>query len=154
MAFAACPICVERAGEERERVEIARVRLEGDLQLRERLHPVVRGVSREIELGRHAGLGRVRPVLKQALDDLEGVVTPPELGELRGGDRELGHRAVGVLGARERLGQAQVRQGVGRVELDDLAEDFDGFRVASGRCRRVATSSSAASASLVRPSCW
>ena len=44
--------------------------------------------------------------------------------------RELGHRAVDVLGARERLGEAQVGQGVGRVELDDLAEDVDGLLVA------------------------
>ena len=39
-------------------------------------------------------------------------------------------RAVDVLRAREGLGEAQVRQRVGRVELDDLAEDVDRLPVA------------------------
>ena len=69
-------------------------------------------------------------VVQQALEDLERVVAPAQLDELPGGDAELEHRAVDVLRARERLGEAQVRQRVGRVELDDLAEDLDGFLVA------------------------
>ena len=51
----------ERAGEQPERVEVARVGLEADLQLRERLHPVARGVPREVELGRGARVRRGRP---------------------------------------------------------------------------------------------
>ena len=69
-------------------------------------------------------------VLQQALDDLERVVAPPEPHELPGGDPELDHRAVDVLDARQRLGKAQVRQRVGRIELDNLAKDLDGLRVA------------------------
>ncbi len=46
MAFAAWPICVKARASSAERVEVARVRLEADLQLRERLHAVVRGWPR------------------------------------------------------------------------------------------------------------
>ncbi len=60
---------------------------------------------------------------------LERVVAPPELRELRRGEPELGDRAVVVLHAREGLGQAQVRQRIGRIELDDLPEDLDGLLV-------------------------
>ena len=69
-------------------------------------------------------------MVEQALDDLERVVAAAELHELPGGDPELEHRAVDVLRARQRLGQAQVRQRVGRIEIDDLAEDLDGLLVA------------------------
>ena len=48
-------------------------------------------------------------VVQQALEHLERVVAPTELRELRRGDAELADGAVGVLHARERLGQAQVR---------------------------------------------
>lgn len=121
---------VERLREQRERVEIARVGLEADLQLRERLQAVVRLVAREVELRGDARVRRVGLVVQEALDDLQRVLAAPELHELPGGDAELADRALGVLRARERLGQAQVRQRVGRVELDDLAEDLDGLRVA------------------------
>jgi hypothetical protein len=120
----------ERAGEEAESVEIARVRLEAHLELRERLHPVVRGVAREVDLGGGARLRRVGLVVEEPLDDLERVFFASELRELARGDSELAHGAVDVFRARERLGEAQVRQRVGRVEVDDAAEDFDGLLVA------------------------
>ena len=68
-------------------------------------------------------------VVEQALDHLERVVAPTEPDELRRREAELGHRRLGVLHARERFGQAEVREGVGRVELDDLPEDVDRLRV-------------------------
>ena len=49
----------ERAREQAERVEVAGVGLEADLQLGERLHPVVRAVARQVELGRDARMRRV-----------------------------------------------------------------------------------------------
>ena len=84
--------------------------------------------------------GRARPRCARARDPalwwssrsmtLSASSRRPSFTSCAGGDRELGHGAVGVLRARERLGEAQVGQRVGRIELDDLAEDLDGLGVA------------------------
>ena len=46
--------------------------------------------AREVELGGDARLRGVGLVMEQALEDLERVVAPTELDELRGGRAELG----------------------------------------------------------------
>ncbi len=120
----------ERAGQEPERVEIARVGLKADLQLRQRLHPVARGALREVELGRGARVREVGLVMEKPLENLERVFTAAQFDELAGCDGELEHRPVGIFRSRQRLGQPQVRQRVGRVEVDDLAEHLDGFLIA------------------------
>ncbi len=120
----------ERAREEIERREILRVRLNAELELRERLHPVVRRAALEIELGGEARLCGLGAVVEQALEDLERVVSATELDEQRGGLAELRHCAVGVPRAREGLGEAQVRDRVRRIERDDLAEDVERLGVA------------------------
>ena len=120
---------VERAREERERVEVARVRLEADLELRERLHAVLRLASREIELGADPSLLGIGLVMEQALEHLQRVVAPANPRELRGGGLELVDGALDVLHARERFGEPQVRERIGRIELDDLPEDVDRFLI-------------------------
>ncbi len=120
----------EGAREEAERVEVARVRLEADLQLGERLHPVRGRPLREVELRGGARVRDVGLVVEEPLEDLDRVVLAAELRELAGGDGELADRVVDLLGARQRFGQAEVRERVGRVEIDDLAEDLDRLVVA------------------------
>ena len=96
------------------------------------------------------GLGAV---VEEALEDLERVVAPAELDEER---RRLGRtrrRRRRCPSTRESA-SARRRCGSGFVgsSVDDLAEDVDApRRRAAGAERRVATSSSAASASLVEP---
>jgi len=109
---------------------IARIGLETELQLRQRLHPVGLLAAREVELRGDARLREVRLVVEQALEDLQRVVAAPQLEQLRGGGAELLDRRVHVLDARERLGEAQVGQGIGGIELDDLPEDVDRLAVA------------------------
>jgi hypothetical protein len=115
----------EGARQECEGVEVFRVGLEADLQLCERLHAVVRLIARKIELGRDPGVDGVRPVMEQALDDLERIVPAAEANELRRRETELGDRGLVVLHARERFGEAEVGEWVGRIELDDPPEDVD-----------------------------
>ncbi len=115
----------ERAREEGKGVEVLRVGLEAELQLRQRLHPVVLRVAREIELGGDAGMRGVGLVMEEPLDHLERVVPPPQAHELRRGEPELGDGGVEVLHARKRLRQAEVRQRIRRIELDNLPEDVD-----------------------------
>ncbi len=68
MPLAACPIWLKARDEQAEGVEVARVGLEADLQLRQRLHPVVRLVAREVQLGGSARVDGVGLVVQQALD--------------------------------------------------------------------------------------
>jgi hypothetical protein len=119
----------EGAREEREGVEILRVRLEADLQPRQRLHAVVLLVAREVKLGRDPRVHGVGAVMEQALDDLQRIIPAAETNELRRGEAELGDRGLVVLHSRQRLGEAQVGERVGGIELDDLAEDVDRFLV-------------------------
>jgi hypothetical protein len=120
----------ERAREQTERLDVLRVRLEADLQLREREHPVVGLPAREVHLRGETCEADLGAVVEQALEDLERVVVPAELDEDVGRDRKLLDRAVGVLHARQRLREPQVRQRIGRIELDELAEDVDRVAIA------------------------
>jgi hypothetical protein len=128
--LAGLPDEVERLGEEAQRVEVARVGLEADLQLAEGLQAVVRLVAGEVQLRGDARVRRVRLVVEQPLGDLQRVVAAPELHELPGGDGELADGAVRILRARESLREAKVRQGIGGVEVDDPPEDVDRLGVA------------------------
>ena len=125
------PDHVEGAREQAERVEVALVGLEADLQLRQGEHAVVGAAAREQQLGGRPRVRGVGLLHEQAVEDLEGVVAAPELGEQARGGAELGDRAVDVLRPQQRLGQAQVGQRVRRVELDDLAEDVERLAVAA-----------------------
>ncbi len=71
-------------------------------------------------------------VLEEALDDLERVVAAAQLEEDLGRGAESLDGVVDVLDPHERLRQAQVRERVLRVEVDDLAEDVDGVAIAPG----------------------
>ena len=64
----------ERLSEQRERIEIFGVRLEGDLQLGERLHARLRLVALQVELGGGARVERILAEVQDALDHLERVV--------------------------------------------------------------------------------
>ncbi len=142
------PDGVEGTREEAERVEVFRVLLEADLELRERLEAVVRLIAREVQLGRGTREAGVLLVVEEALEHLDGVVAAPELRELRAGRAELRDGAVEVFVARERLGEPEMRQRVRRIEIDDAPEHFDRFGVAPlalqprrdfvERCERVA----------------
>ncbi len=122
---------IERAREQAEGVEVSGVRLKADLELGQRLHAVVGCTSRKVELGSNPRVRGLGLMMKQPLNHLERVVAATELRQLPRRDGELRHGSVAVLGMRERFGEAQVRQRIGRVELDDFAEDFDGFVVAA-----------------------
>ena len=108
-----------------------RVRLEADLQLRERLHPVARRV---------AARGRARPRCARGATSalwwsrrsrtLSASSRRPSFTSCPAAIPNSSDRAVDVLHARERLGEAQVRERVRRIELDDLAEDVDRLAVA------------------------
>ncbi len=123
---------VEGAREEREGLEVLRVLLEADLQLGERRHRVGRLAALEVDLGGDAGELDVGAVLEEPLHHLERVVAPPELEQdLRRGAEAL-EGAVDLLHPHERLGEAEVRERVLRVEIDDLAEDVDGVPIPPG----------------------
>jgi hypothetical protein len=89
------------------------------------LHPVVRTAAREVKLRRDARVLGVSPVVQEAVDHLQGVVSTAELHQLTGRQSELGDSAVDVLRAREGFGKTQMRKRIGRVEVDNLAEDVD-----------------------------
>ena len=76
--FRRLPDLVERLRKKRERVQIPRVGLEADLQLRQRLQAVIRGISKQVLLRRDARVRRVGPVVQQPLDHFQGVVASPE----------------------------------------------------------------------------
>ncbi len=86
----------------------------------------------EVDLGGDAGEPGVGAVLEEALDHLERVVAPAQLEEDLRRRAEALDGAVDVLHPHERLGEAQVRERVLRVEVDDLAEDVDGVAIAAG----------------------
>ena len=117
----------ERPRQQVERLEVLRVGLEADLQLREREHAVVGAAALEVERGRAArGVG-VGAVVQQPLEHLERVVAAPEAQQHVDGGAEAGDRVADLADARVGLGEAQVREGVARVELDDLAVDLARF---------------------------
>ena len=123
---------VEGAREEAQRLEVARVVLERDLELGERRHPVVGARALEVDLRGEAAELRLRPVLEQALDDLERLVAAAELEQDLRRLAELLDRAVDVAHAHVRVGEAQERERVRRVEVGYLAEDVDDVALATG----------------------
>jgi hypothetical protein len=68
--------------------------------------------------------------MQDSFDHPQGVVVATEIEQQLGGRPERFDGFVDVLHATARLGQAQVRQRIGRVELDHLAEDVDRLAVA------------------------
>ncbi len=104
--------------------------MNADLELGERLHPVVRRAALQVELGGEARLRGLGAVVEESLENFERVVAATELDEESGGLSELADGAVGVTRTRERFGESQVRQRIRRVERDDLAEHVERFLIA------------------------
>lgn len=125
------PDHVEGLGEEREGIEVFRIRLEGDLEPSEGGEARFVGVIAEVELGSGAGvLGRWTEGQK-ALQDTQSVIWTLQIEQNARGGPERGDSGIDVGNATAGLGQAQMRQRVFRVQLDGLAQDLDGFAVAT-----------------------
>jgi len=60
--------------EQTQRVQVLRVGLEADLQLRERLQAVLARTALQVQLGRDPGIARVQLEMQDAFDHLERVV--------------------------------------------------------------------------------
>jgi hypothetical protein len=111
---------LERLRQERQRLDVARVGLEAQLELLQRAPRIVLAQVQAGELAVEISL--LGAVPQQALGDLDEVVEPvlpaqllADRGELR--DRLLGHPLLRV-----QLGELDARRDVARIEIDELPD--------------------------------
>ena len=100
----------EGASEQAQRVEVAWIGLEANLELRERLQAVFARAALDVELGRDARVARVHAEMQDALDDFEGVFAALEVDEKLGRPPEKLDGLVEALDAAAGFGEAQMGQ--------------------------------------------
>ncbi len=110
---------LERLRQERQRLDVARIRLEADLELLQRAPRIA---AAEVEPGELAvEITVVGAVPEQTLGDLDEVVLTVLAAELIAHLRELGDRLLDHLLLRVQLGELDPRRDVLRIEVDELA---------------------------------
>ena len=111
---------LERLGQEAERVNVARIRLEAGLELLQR---AARIGAAQVQVGQLAVERHVvRLVPEQPLGHLDEVVEPVVLAQVVAGLAELGDRVVNHALFRVELGQLDAGGDVLRIEIDQLAD--------------------------------